>query len=240
MTVRRGPRTVTRDTVNWKLIDDHVIHGTLLDEADIQRLALKHDVKEQALRQASVRLRSAFLKEMVLSQPELFLERRRVGKVKLAEISRLMAIADGKLQKALRILDDVGFSNPFAHAGMPNPADRYREEFENAVCAIDECRRFFNAAESEDLARFLATPDGNKAVDMRRTILCVTLFNLWLDLGRSVTYTTDNILEERTGPLIEFVRDVIFCLSDPPTRHNGEAVKREIDAFNRGVKPSDL
>ena len=239
MTARRSPRTVTRDTVDWKLIDDHVTHGTLLDEADIQRLALKHDVTEQALRQASVRLRTTFLKEMVLSQPELASERQRVGKLKLAEISRFMAIADGKLQKALHILDDVGFSNPLAHTRMPNPADRYRVEFEAAVTALDECRRFFNAAEREDLARFLATPDGNKVVDMRRTILCVTLFNLWLDLGRSVTYTSNNILDERTGPLIEFVRDVIFCLSDPPTRHNGEAIKREIDAFNQGINTPD-
>lgn len=238
MIVRRGPRTVTRDTVNWKLFDDHIAHGALLDEADIQRLALRHDVQEQALRQASVGLRSTFLREMVLSQPELASERRRVGKLKLKEISRFMTIADGKLQKALRILDDVGFSNPFAHTGLPNPADRYREEFKAAVTALDECRHYFNVAEREDLARFLATPDGNKAVDMRRTILCVTLFNLWLDLGRSVSYTTDSVLDERTGPLIEFVRDVIFCLTDPPTRHNGEAIKREIDAFNQEIKPS--
>lgn len=73
---------------------------------------------------------------------------------------------------------------------------------------------------------------------MRRTVLCVTIFNLWLDLGRTISYTTDPVSQQRTGPLIEFVRDIIFCLSDPATRHNGEAIKREIDAFNRDTQAS--
>ena len=234
MSQHRGPRTATLDTVRWRLIAEDEAKKGVLGESDLKRLAAKHDIPEPALNQLSLRLRTTFFKEMVLSQPELASERKRVGKKKLAEVTRFVRMSQEKLRRASDILRDVGFANPFANAGMPNPADRYREEFEAAIATLEECDRFFAACHRNELARFLATPNGNKAVDMRRTILCVTTFNLWLNLGRTVSYTTDDVFKERTGPLIEFVRDVIFCLSDPPTRHNGEAIKREIDAFNRG------
>ena len=236
MSPREGPRTVTHDTVRWRLITEDEVKKGVLEESDLKRLAGKHDIPEPALHQLSLRLRTTFFKEMVLSQPELASERKRVGKKKLAEVMRFVQISQEKLLKASDILRDVAFANPFANTGMPSPADRYREEFETAIATLEECDRFFAASHKNDLARFLATPNGNKAVDMRRTILCVTIFNLWLDLGRTVSYTTDDVSQERTGPLIEFVRDVIFCLSNPPTRHNGEAIKREIDAFNRGAE----
>jgi hypothetical protein len=238
MSQHRGPRTVTHDTVRWRLIAEDEAKKGVLGESDLKRLAAKHDIPERALHQLSLRLRTTFLTEMVFSQPELASERKRVGKKKLAEIIRFVRISQEKLLKASDILRDVGFANPFANTGMPNPADRYREEFEAAIATLEECDRFFAAYHKNDLARFLATPNANKAVDMRRTILCVTIFNLWLDLGRTVSYTTDDVLKERTGPLIEFVRDVIFCLSNPPTRHNGEVIKREIDAFNRDIDSS--
>lgn len=234
MSPRRGPRTATNDTVSWRLLAKDEAQKGVLVEFDIKRLAAKHDIPERALHQLSLRLRTTFLTEMVLSQPELASERKRVGKKKLADVMRFVRMSQEKLLRASDILRDVGFANPFANAGMPNPADRYREEFEAAIATLEECDRFFAACHRNDLARFLATPNANKVVDMRRTILCVTIFNLWLDLGRTVSYTTDTVSQERTGPLIEFVRDVIFCLSDPATRHNGEAIKREIDAFNRG------
>lgn len=238
MSPRRGPRTATHDTVRWRLIAEDEAQKGVLAESDIERLAVKHNIPDLALHQLSLRLRTTFLTEMVLSQPELASERKRVGKKKLAEVIRFVQISQEKLLKASDILRDVSFANRFANIGMPNPADRYREEFEAAIATLEECDRFFAACHRNDLARFLATPNGNKAVDMRRTILCVTIFNLWLDLGRTVSYTTDDVLKERTGPLIEFVRDVIFCLSNPATRHNGEAIKREIEAFNRDVDTS--
>lgn len=238
MSQQRGPRTATLDTVRWRLVAEDEAQQGVLAESDIKRLAPKHDIPERTLRQLSLRLRTTFLKEMVLSQPELASERKRVGKKKLAEVIRFVQISQDKLLKASDILQDIGFANPYAHAGVPNAGDRYRAEFEDAIATLEECNRFFAAWHRNDLARFLATPNGNKAVDMRRTILCVTIFNLWLDLGRTVSYTTNDVLKERTGPLIEFVRDVIFCLSNPPTRHNGEAIKREIDAFNRDIDTS--
>lgn len=233
MSARRGPRTATHDTVSWRLVSNPDAHEGVLTLFDIKKLASSHDVPEPILHQLSLKLRTTFLTEMVLSQPELASERKRVGKKKLAEAIRFLEIAQEKLHKASSIVQDIGFVNSLSNAGVPEPGDRYREEFESAIATLDECHRFFSAWHRNDLARFLATPNGNKAVDMRRTILCVTIFNLWLGLGRTVSYTTDTVSQERTGPLIEFVLDVISCLTDPVTRHNGEAIKREIEAFNR-------
>lgn len=238
MSQHRGPRTATLDTVRWRLIAEDEAKEGVLGESDLMGLAAKHDIPERSLHRLSLGLRTTFLKEMVLSQPELASERKRVGKKKLAEVIRFVRISQEKLLKASDILQDIGFANPYANAWVPNPAERYRAEFEAAIATLEECNRFFTAWNRNDLARFLATPNGNKTVDMRRTVLCVTIFNLWLDLGRTISYTTDPVSQQRTGPLIEFVRDIILCLSDPATRLNGEAIKREIDAFNRDTQTS--
>ena len=224
-------QTVTRSTLNWKLIEESESPRDALGNAAIQKIASTHKIEEEPLRQASRRLRTVLSPELKLSQPEIVPARRQVGQKKLSRANDLIRSAEGKLREASGVLDNIGFSNPFAHVGLPNPADRRLKEFEATLTTLQECSQFFKIMERNEQARWLLTPDNRKAVDVRRTIVCVTLFNLWLDLERKLTYTTDPVSGERTGPLIEFINDVVHHLTDPPERLSGQAIKRELDDF---------
>lgn len=225
----RGPQTVTRDTITWKIIDDPLTHA--LSENDIHELASSHSIDAELLRKLSGDLRSTFQPDPRLLQPELAADRKKAGQKKFKQANDLVRSAEDKLRRASIILKDIGFVDPFVHTGMPNPGTQRLEAFETARQVLAECGFFFSVMEREGYARLLSTPDARKATDVRRTILCVTLFNLWLDLERKLTYTTDPISGERKGSLIEFVNDVVERLTDPSTRLSGEAIKRELDDF---------
>lgn len=203
-----------------------------MSDEDIRRLAESHEIDENTLRQISFELVSTFAPELRLSQPELAPARRKAGAKKLERANDLIRSAEGKLHDAFQILKDIGFANPFSHVGVPNPGFKRLQQLESALAAIGECRDFYGFMERAGTARFRGTPDARKAVDMRRTIVCVRLFNLWLDLGRKLTYTTDPISSERVGPLIAFVNDIVQCITMPPTKLSGEAIKRELDDFS--------
>ncbi|MCV2867428.1 hypothetical protein OEW28_02170 [Defluviimonas sp. WL0002] len=228
---RGGPRTVTRDSVSWKVFTERSAQTGALEEEDIRRLCQSHDIDEQHMRQLSRELLSTFGPELHLYQPELATDRQRVGQKKLSRAIDLVRSAEGKLHEASRLLSDIGFANPFANAGVPNPRDQRLQQFDAAIATISECNEFYVRMEQARSARYRATPDARKAADVRREILCVTLFNLWQTLGRNLTYTTDPLSGVRSGPLIEFVNDVVQCLTDPPARLNGEAIKRELEDF---------
>ncbi|MBU0505381.1 hypothetical protein KJ708_05255, partial [bacterium] len=49
-----------------------------------------------------------------------------------------------------------------------------------AILAIEECSQYFMAMEKTEMVSTRAIPDARKVRDVRREIVCVTLFNLWL------------------------------------------------------------
>lgn len=228
---RKRPQTVTRNTLAWKLLEESEPPNDALGDTAIQILASTHAIDEEILRELSRRLRPLLSPELKLSQPELSPARRKAGQKKLARANDLIRSAEAKMREASRILGDVGFSNSFAHVGLPNPANRHLKEFEAAITALQECSQFFKVMEKNEQAQWLLIPDVRKAFDVRRTIVCVTIFNLWLDLERKLTYTSDPVSGERTGPLIEFINDVVQHLTFPPERLSGQAIKRELDDF---------
>jgi hypothetical protein len=172
--------------------------------------------------------------ELRLAQPDLTIARRKKGQKELARANDLIRSAEGKLLAASKILRDLGFKSDFSHVGMPNPGKGHVRKFKIATQTVTESRNFFESMERFEMVTFVGTPDARKASDVRRTILCVTIFNMWLDVDRELTYTTDPVSSERTGPLIEFVNDVVQCMTEPPSRLSGEAIKRELEDFRRG------
>lgn len=224
-------RTVTKDSIPWKIIGEDTSPIEPLDDIDIERLAAIHRIDEALLRKLSGKLRSVLRPQLKLSQPDIAPARRKKGLKELGRANDLLRSAEGKLQAAEKILNNLRFTNDFGHTGMPNPGDRRLEEFRTAIQTIEECSDFFKTMEQYDMATALGTPDARKSTDVRRTILCVTIFNLWSDLERNLTYTTNPVSGERTGPLIDFVNDMVHCMTAPPSRLSGEAIKRELDDF---------
>ncbi len=228
---RKRPMTVTRNTIKWKVVDKGLARDGWFKDADLERLASVHTIDEELLRQLFRKLTSLLRPELHLSQPELGPASSKAGQKKLARANDLMRSAQGKLFEASKIMESLGFSNPLAYAGVRNPSGRHLSELVSTLESLKECRDFYETMERSELAYFLGTPDLRKASDERRTILCITIFNLWLDLERDLGYTTDPNSGERTGPLIEFVNDVVECMTEPPSRLSGEAIKRELDDF---------
>lgn len=228
---RKRSTTATRDTISWKVRGEGDPWTAVLAETDIERIAEIHGIDVVHLRQVSSKLASVLSTELNLFQPDLTPARRAAGQKKLARVNDLMRSADAKLDQASKILEELGFSNPFAH-GVPNATDPQLEEFTSLRNSLRQCRHYFRVVETHQEARFLGTPDGRKATDVRRTITCVTLFNFWLGLGRKLSYTTDT-LGERTGPLIEFINEIVWHMTHPAERLSGEAIKRELEDFLR-------
>lgn len=231
MTPRARLNTITRDSISWKILSTDACVTDLISDKDLQALATTHKIEEQQLRQALQKMRFAFGAKMHLSQPELTDARRKAGQKKLARVNDLNRIAAGKLREAAQLLKELRFPNDIGHFVGPNIAGRRLDEFDAALATLDECSQFFKAMLEEGRVWTSSTPDARTVVDVRREVVCVTLFNLWLDLERKPTFTTDPVSGERTGHLIEFVGDVSLHLTEPPVRLSGEAIKRELSSF---------
>lgn len=66
--------------------------------------------------------------------------------------------------------------------------------------------------------------------DQRRLIVLHVIFTAWHAAGRPMTYTTTGE-DQRSGPLIEFARAVVTCVTEPPRALPGETIKQELKAF---------
>jgi hypothetical protein len=82
---------------------------------------------------------------------------------------------------------------------MPNPGKGRVKKFKIATQIVMESRNFFEQMERDEMVTFFGTPDARKPSDVRRTILCVTIFNLWLDIDRELPYPGDFRI---TGPAL--------------------------------------
>ena len=230
---RKKLRTVTRNSVKWKIVADHRPQADVLSIADIEELSSQHQISEELINNASKKLRMALRRELSLIQPEIAPARRKAGQKKLAQIVDQTRAAKDKLRKASNSLLDLEFDTLFLHMHGENMGENIRRKLDDAILALEECSRYFMAMEKTEMVSARAIPDARKVRDVRREIVCATLFNLWLDVDRKVSYSTDPVSGERTGPLIEFINDVVVRLTDPPARLSGEAIKREIENFNR-------
>jgi len=228
-------RTVARDSIRWKIRGEDDSHTEALQDDDIQRLASKHAIDKELLRQLSRKVASILRPELKLSQPDLTDARRKKGLKELARVNDLIRSAEGKMLSASKILENLGFIDDFACVGRPNPGDGHVSDLATAIQTVKECRDFFRVMEKHEMVTFFGTPDARKASDVRRTILCVAIFNMWLDLDRKLTFTTNPALvEQRTGPLIEFINDVVQCMTEPPSRLSGQTIIRELEDFLSG------
>lgn len=83
----------------------------------------------------------------------------------------------------------------------------------------------------EEQVFYTGMPDKRLTTDIRRTIVCVTIFNFWDEAKRKLTYTTAPATSERGGELIDFVNAVVLCMTDPPCRLSGEVIKAGLEVF---------
>ncbi len=231
----RQVKTVTRATVPWKHLPREGSPDMALAEPDIMELAGNYELPAERLRALSVALRSVTAAELALAQPELTPARRKAGLKKLERSIDLISMAQEKLGGASSALEEVWLLSPISLPGTPNPGTACVEELHQARAVLEHCRRVFEALHARGLSTLPGAPDQRKVSDQKRTILCTHIFNLWLELGRPLSFTTDPISNERTGQLINLIQDIARRLTDPPSELDGDAIMRELQAFKSQI-----
>ncbi len=184
-----------------------------------------------ALRRLSRKLDMALPKELSIVQHEFGLARVRRGVRELQSAIKELSAVEKKLQKVDTILQTVKFKNMFGPTGMPNPATQLLEDFKASHQDISNFRKYLEAMARDEQVFYTGMPDKRLTTDIRRTIVCFTIFNFWNEAKRKLTYTTAPGTSERGGELIDFVNAVVLCMTDPPCRLSGEVIKAEIEDF---------
>lgn len=161
-------------------------------------------------------------------------DRQKFGQKKVKRANDLVRMALKKLKDASMQLENVQFRDLYAHVGRPNPLNARLKELDAVVADLEEFGAFLVTMERAELAVVAGAPDARKVMDIRRNILCTSLFRLWQDHDRPLTYTTDPGTGERGGKLFDFINEVVRCLTDPPQKLNGETLRQELETFKGG------
>lgn len=230
----------TRDSVTWRISDGLEPGEGVLTDAEVDRLATEHSLTTDALRELSQRLLSTFRSDLSVGLKPATVrdtasDKRKAGQKRVKRANDLIRMALSKLNDASEQLADVRFKDPYAHIGRPNELNQRLNELQEVNARLEDFRAFLEAMERAGLAFVSGAPDARKVMDVRRSVLCTILFNLWVEHDRPLTFTTDPGTSERGGKLFDFVNDVVMCLTDPPQKLNGETLRLELQAFKGGV-----
>ncbi len=221
----------TKDTLPWRLRSVPPTAEGALSSAQKSQLADTYGLDAKALLDLSVQLNSALAEQLNMTQPELAPSKHQKGLRKLDSAIQDLRVAERKLAAANDAVSDLRFKNPYAYAGVPSPADRHIAALRKVISFSTEAREFFETMRRHELVSYTGQPDKRRTRDERRTMICTAIFNCWLENGGNLSFTTDPITSERGGPLVDFVNSVVFCITDPPSCLNGEAIRTELQDF---------
>lgn len=221
----------TKDTLPWKLHDGRPRKEGPLGMAHVQALASQHQIDPARLRHYSRDIELAFSREFSLTESRPGTAARKKGVQQTREVSKHLSAAEKELSKASDLLRNVHFKHAYAHTGSPNPSGHYIAGLEEAIEAVSAFQQFLAVMERNDAVVFLGVPDARVLRDQRREVVCWTAFNLWRELERPLTFTTDVLNSQRSGKLFAFVRDVVACLTEPATFLSDAALMSELNAY---------
>ena len=192
-----------------------------------------HDVDEVHLWELSQKIAGALSERLSLSQPELGFSRDEKGVREAKKLLKSLEIAASKLKEAALILEDIGFKDPFAHIGRPNPAEAHLANFHKSCAQVAEFQIYVSTMAEQQQVFSTGTPDKRRMRDERRRMICTAIFNAWAENGGKVSYTTETDKErnQRVGPLVNFFNSVVACITDPVTELSGETIRSEIDWY---------
>jgi hypothetical protein len=80
-------RTVTRNTVSWRVVDRDATQTGVLKEEDLLRISATYDIDARKLQDISLWLTNTFGSDLRLSQPELTSARKLAGQRKIARVN---------------------------------------------------------------------------------------------------------------------------------------------------------
>ncbi|WP_442582058.1 hypothetical protein ACSBOB_08855 [Mesorhizobium sp. ASY16-5R] len=221
----------TNDTIPWRLREGPATCQGALTEAHIVLLSATHEIGTDTLCELSKKLDGALSRQLNMTEPEFADKRADKGTREAKKALHHLGSVEKDLARALEIFRSLRFKNPFAHVGMPDPFVGHVAELEKAEESVKKFRTSAAAMARNGLISFKPNPDKRLIRDVRRQIVCTSIFNCWEEIGGKLTYTTDPITSERGGPLFEFANGVVECITEPPSRLSGSTMRSELDDF---------
>lgn len=224
-------KTYTRDLVPWNLRDHPSSNNGALSEDSLTELSARFDLDSSALRQLSRKLDMALPKELHIAQIEFGDARVEKGVKQLQLAIRELESVRNKLSKVHNLLGEIKLKNMFSHTGMPSPANAHLERFDDIIKGIADFASYLDTMARHKQAVYTGVPDRRRISDIRRSIVCTSIFNFWGESGRQLTYTTNTQNSKRGGELFDFVNAVVRLMTSPACDLSGEAIKFELKAF---------
>ena len=197
----------------------------------IQRLGAVHGFKDGPLLELSRKLTAAQTDPLKLSQPELVAPKKDRGAREARKAINDLRRAERAIAKAQEVINQLRFSNPFTNTGMANPTEHHLARLLEGVAAVSDFRKYLETMQRINGISYDDEPDRRKARDLRKEIVCWTIFTFWTERGLPLKFTTDPIRSERGGNLFDFVNAIVECMTDPPTRISGETLKFDLKRY---------
>ena len=214
--------TYTKDTIPWRLRDTRPTSDGALTADQMSLLGQKFGFDPAAMRELSQRVDIGLSKELSMTQLELRPIKIAKGVTELQAAIKALVAAELKLFQA---------GEKLQYLTIPAPAELNLESLVSSHREITQFRKKLEFLERHRWVSYISNPDKRRTKDVRRCIVCTGIFNVWDEGGRKLSYSTDPETSERGGRLVEFVNAVVECITDPPSRLRGEAIKAELDEF---------
>lgn len=220
------------ETPNWN-IKEYIRPIWPLDQLQIRHLSHKHEMSLGALHTLNLYLRF----HLHPLQGDYFISQEKKIKLytQMLKIERAFKSFDGKISQFVAEMEKTLLPDHFVQ-----PAEnKYRESF---LGELNHFRTLLNLSQ----ANFKTIIENNKDMSKKYSNqftkrnrytkgVIKSIFISWTKMGRKLTYTTHPDTSERSGRLIEYVNDVVRCISTPPGRLSAETIRKEIDRERKRI-----
>lgn len=228
--------TATKDTVPWRLQAAGSSPNGALTKEQLDQLYADFGIGRESLLKMSKKIAIGLSAKLNLGQPETRSAKFEKGAHFAKLAAKELAAAQKHLERAFQAQQNLAFKHLYPFISMAPIVQGHRDALSAAQSAVTDYRGLLEVSAREGTVWLNDTPDRRKIIDIRRRIICVGIFNCWDEEGRKLTFTTDPLTSERTGPLLTFVNAVVGCITDPSTPLPGEAIKGELDDFKASIR----
>ncbi|MGR3702789.1 MAG: hypothetical protein ACU0A4_11925 [Paracoccaceae bacterium] len=156
------------------------------------------------------------------------LQKQAKGSVEVEKLIKKIRLARSNLTAAQELFAELNFNFP-GNTGKRN--DWLRSKLDEALMYTVNLEGATTRGEKLHGQTFAGKPDKRRNRDERRRAVLMVIFDIWHYAGRNVSVTSQDT--SRGGPLVDFSRAVVRCITDPPYELSGETVWQEIKALRR-------
>jgi hypothetical protein len=211
----------------WRLRDYG--RGGALTDGQAEELALRFGLDCEVLKSLSIALAIAL---NPTANPSVIHMSRKVATDRAArELDKALTettVAEKKLRQAVARLTPLYTGSSLDTGGAARLEKLKIAMAETHRRSVLDLQELSAVNKVPNVALMVRYTQKGKMEDRRRKMVMHTLFYAWQASGRKLTYTTDSVRKQRSGPLIDFVTAVVACVTDPPLKLSGETIVADL------------